>query len=176
MDHRCPDCGSPLEQTSTPGGRVLSCPACKGHLYGLSPFERMLAEGVGTRLWTASATGQAAAACPYCGAAMHRADGALMALPTGVPIGVTVCRKCQVVWVPDEAAGWVASHSSTEGQAVAAASATRPTECANCGAPYRPDDDGQCHWCHAQIAAPQPVVVLLQREPDPEPGWGLRLI
>jgi hypothetical protein len=132
----------------------------------------MLAEGIGARVWTASAAGRPAAACPYCGAAMQQADGALM----GLPIDVTVCRMCQVVWVPDEAAPWVASHSSAEGQALAAASAALPTECANCGAPYRPDEDGHCHWCHAQIAAPQPVVVLMQREPDPEPGWGLRLI
>ena len=132
----------------------------------------MLADGVGARVWTASETGSTAGACPYCGAAMHSADGD----PDGVPAGVCLCRTCQVVWVPENAAGWVTSHSSAQGQAMAAAGASLPTECANCGAPYRPDEDGRCHWCHTQIAAAQPLVVVMQAQPDPEPGWGLRLI
>ena len=167
MDHRCPDCGAALQTASTPGGRVLSCPTCRGHLYGLSPFERMLADGVGARVWTASETGASGPACPYCGAAMHGA--------AGVGADLSVCRTDQVVWVPDGAADWVAAHRPATG-APEPAVATLPAQCANCGAPYQPDEEGRCHWCHAQIAAPQPLVMVMESEAPPEPTWGLRLI
>ena len=174
MAYSCPDCASPLSVSPVNGSRVLGCPSCRGRLYGLSPFERMLAEGVGARVWTGAEDGSAAGHCPYCSAPMRRPDGDADAAP-----GLCVCRMCQEVWVPASAADWMASHtaSSSGGGAAAGAAVSAPVvpaECGNCGAPYEPDEDGKCHWCHAQIAAAQPVVVLVQ--PEPEPDWGLRLI
>jgi Zn-finger nucleic acid-binding protein len=168
MEYNCPDCSAPLDVVAANGARVLSCPSCRGRLYGLSPFERMLSEGVGARVWTGAATGAPAGPCPYCTAAMHRPDG-----DPDAPPGAAVCRACQEVWVPAGAADWMAAHGAA-GPAGVAAAATAPSECSNCGAPYRPDDDGRCHWCHSQIAAPAPVVLVMQ--PEPQPDWGLRLI
>ena len=147
------------------------CPSCSGHLYGLAPFERMLADGVGPRVWTGSAEGSTGGPCPYCSSAMHRPDG-----DADAPSGLAVCRMCQEIWVPASADGWMAAHSAagSGGAAGAArAGAAVPTECPTCGAPFQPDDDGKCHWCHAQIGAPEPVVVFV---PTPEPApSGFRL-
>jgi Zn-finger nucleic acid-binding protein len=167
MDRPCPDCRAPLEVVTAAGARTLVCPSCRGHLYGLSPFEKMLAEGVGPRLWTGSSTGVAAGPCPYCSAAMHRPAG-----DPEPPAGLAVCRTCQEVWVPAGASEWMAAHAAAPGGGPVAVPA--PSECGSCGAPYQPDEDGRCHWCHAQIAAPAPVVVMMQ--PEPQPGWGLRLV
>lgn len=170
MTYACPDCGAALSVSASSGSRVLDCPSCKGRLYGLSPFERLLAEGVGVRVWTGASEGSTAGPCPYCSAPMHHPDGDPDAAP-----GLCVCRMCQEVWVPASAGAWMAAHSAPPATGGADGGAVPvPAECANCGAPYQPDGDGKCRWCHAQIAAPQPVVMLMQ--PDPEPDWGLRLI
>ena len=168
MTYSCPDCGVPLSVSAASGSRVLDCPSCHGRLYGLSPFERLLADGVGVRVWTGAADGSPAGPCPYCSAPMRRPDG-----DPDAPPGLCVCRMCQEVWVPASAEGWMDGHAAPSA-AGAGAPRSVPTECANCGAPYQPDEDGKCRWCHAQIAAPQPVVMLMQ--PAPEPDWGLRLI
>ena len=168
MEYTCPDCSAPLAVVAAGGARTLECPSCRGRLHGLSPFERMLAEGVGARVWTGAAAGSPAGPCPYCSAVMHRPDG-----DPDAPPGAAVCRACQEVWLPAAATGWMAAHAAA-GSAGAAGAAAPPAECSNCGAPYQPDEEGRCHWCHAQIAAPQPVVVLVQ--PEPQPDWGLRLI
>ena len=166
----CPDCGAPLSVTVAGGSRVLSCPSCEGRLYGLSPFERLLADGVGVRVWTGAASGRPAGPCPYCSAPMHRPDG-----DADAAAGLAVCRTCQEVWVPASAGGWMAAHASASASGVAGAAAPAvPTQCANCGAPYQPDEDGKCHWCHAQIGAPAPLVMVVQS--PPEPDRGLRLI
>ena len=169
--YSCPDCGVPLSVTVVSGGRVLDCPSCRGRLYGLSPFERLLAEGVGMRVWTGAAEGSGAGPCPYCSAPMRRPDSDPDAGP-----GLAVCRKCQEVWVPASAASWMAGHAaaSPAGAGGSPEAPSVPRECANCGAPYQPDEDGKCHWCHAQIGAPQPLVMFMQ--PEPVPDWSLKLI
>ena len=167
MAYSCPDCGTPLTVSSVNGGRTLDCPSCHGRMYGLSPFERLLADGVGARVWTGAAEGGPAGLCPYCSGGMHRPDA-----DPDAAAGLAVCRSCQQVWVPCSASGWMSAHAAPT--AVAGAAGAVPSECTNCGAPYRPDEDGRCRWCRAQIAAPQPLVVLMQ--PEPQPEWGLRLI
>lgn len=174
MEYNCPDCSAPLTVVAANGARTLDCPSCRGRLYGLSPFERMLSEGVGVRVWTGAADGSAAGPCPYCNVPMHRPDGDPDAAP-----GIAVCRRCQEVWVPAGASEWMSAHTaagdagSGPGGSGSLASAP-PSECSSCGAPYQPDEEGRCHWCHAQIAAPQPIVFMMQ--PEPEPQFGLRLI
>ena len=150
-------------------GRTLVCPSCSGHLYGLAPFERLLADGVGARVWTGSAEGSTGGPCPYCSAAMRKPDG-----DDGAPKGISVCRTCQEIWVPASAGDWIAAHASTGSSAAAAAPAAAPAECPTCGAPFQPDDEGHCHWCHAQISAPAPVVVFMS-SPEPAPSGGFRL-
>lgn len=169
MAYSCPDCGSELTVSSAGGARTLDCPSCKGRLCGLSPFERMLADGVGARVWTGAATGGPAGPCPYCSVPMHRPDG-----DPDAPAGLAVCRTCQEVWLPATASAWLAGHASPAATGGPSAPAGPPAKCSNCGAPFRPDEDGKCHWCHTQIAAPQPVVLVLQ--PEPTPDWGLKLI
>ncbi len=168
MEYTCPDCSAPLNVAAANGARTLDCSSCRGRLYGLSPFERLLAEGVGARVWTGAADGSSAGPCPYCSVPMHRPDG-----DADPPPGVAVCRTCQEVWVPAGAADWMSAHAAA-GSAGVAGVATAPSECSSCGAPYQPDEEGRCHWCHAQIADPQPVVVFMEQAP--QAGWDLRLI
>jgi hypothetical protein len=58
------------------------------------------------------------------------------------------------------------AHSAAGAPGVATATAP-PAECSNCGAPFQPDEDGRCHWCHTQISAPQPLVLVMQPAPGP---------
>ena len=154
-------------------GRTLVCPSCSGHLYGLAPFERMLADGMGARVWTGSAEGSTGGPCPYCSAAMHKSDG-----DADAPAGLAACRTCQEIWVPASADAWMTAHAaagSADGASPApGAAAAAPTECPTCGAPYQPDGDGRCRWCHTQIGAPEPLVVFLP-QPEPAPSGGFRL-
>jgi hypothetical protein len=168
MAYSCPDCGAPLSVSAVNGSRTLDCPSCHGRLYGLSPFERLLPEGIGMRVWTGAADGTPARPCPYCTAPMRRPDG-----DPDASQEICVCRTCQEVWVPAAASAWMAAHAAPATTGTPA-SAPPPSECTNCGAPYHPDEDGCCHWCHAQIGPPQPVVMFMQ--PEPEPDFGLRLI
>jgi DNA-directed RNA polymerase subunit RPC12/RpoP len=168
MAYSCPDCGSPLSVVSDRAGRTLVCPSCQGRLYGLSPFERMLSDGVGVRVWTGAAEGSSGGPCPYCSVPMHHPDG-----DPDAPRGLGVCRTCQEIWVPEAAREWMAANGAGGPAMASAEMAAPPAECSNCGAPYQPDEDGRCHWCHAQIGAPQPVVVLMQPEPVPDLGFRL---
>ena len=147
------------------------CPSCSGHLYGLAPFEHMLADGVGPRVWTGSAEGSTGGPCPYCSGPMHKPDG-----DADAPPGLLVCRLCQEIWVPASAADWMAEHAAVgaSGDVPAAGAAAAPTECPTCGAPFQPDGDGKCHWCHTQIGAPEPTVVFVET-PEPAPAGSFRL-
>ena len=145
------------------------CPDCHGRLMGLSPFEHRLSPGVGSRVWVGAASGSPAGPCPYCSKAMRRPDG-----DPDAAAGLAVCRTCQEVWIPASAADWMTAHAGpAPGPDGGHEAAPAPTECANCGAPYQPDEEGRCKWCQAQIGAPQPVVVLMQ--PAPASNWELRL-
>ncbi|HMC40662.1 MAG TPA: hypothetical protein VKI19_13430 [Acidimicrobiales bacterium] len=167
MAHACPDCAAPLTVISSAGARTLECRSCGGRLYGLSPFERQLADGVGARLWTGAASGSPAGPCPYCSNPMHHSDG-----DPDAPAVVAVCRLCQEVWVPAAAADWLTAHRAADGSAPTVPTAP-PAECSNCGGPFQPDEGGRCHWCHAQITAPQPLLLMLQPEPAVDSGFRL---
>ena len=171
MDRSCPECGAPLQRD--PGGsHRLDCAACGGHLLGLSPFEQLLAEGVGSRLWVASKDGVPGGPCPWCSRAM---TAPVESDPAGTdwPPGLLMCHLCQQVWVPAGARPWMAAHASPTGAGLygaGAAVAPALTECPTCGAPLEPDDMGRCRYCRAQVAAPRPVVVELQPAADPLGG------
>jgi hypothetical protein len=62
------------------------------------------------------------------------------------------------VWVPLAADPWISEHSPARG-----VSPLRqlPNKCGECGAPWQPDDQGACPYCHAQLTAP----VLATLEP-----------
>ena len=131
-------------------------------MYGLSPFEHMLDEGLGAHLWVASAGGSTAGPCPYCSAPMHRPDAPVT---DAAAAGLAFCRICQEAWVPGASSGWMEEHRSGGPAGESAVRPAPPAECANCGAPYAPDDAGRCRYCHAQIGAPQPIVVVLDTPP-----------
>jgi hypothetical protein len=170
VDRLCPDCGTSLSEAAGSGnGRTLVCPSCSGHLYGLAPFERLLGEGVGPRVWTGSAEGSTGGPCPYCSAAMRKPDG-----DEDAPKGISVCRTCQEIWVPTCADAWMTAHAAAGAAPGGAPVAAAPTECPTCGGPFQPDVDGRCHWCHTQIGAPEPVVVFVP-QPEPAPSGGFRL-
>ena len=170
MDRLCPDCGSPLSVAPGTGARTLTCPSCQGRLYGLAPFERLLTDGVGARVWTGSESGSAAGPCPCCSRPMHHADA-----DDEAHSALAVCRMCQEVWVPASTADWMAAHSTGGGTGAASASAAAPppADCVNCGAPFQPDDDGKCHWCHTQIGAPEPAVVFVETPQPASSGFRL---
>lgn len=152
VEHTCPDCGAALAPVPS-ASHILACPSCGGRVYGLAPFERMLASGTGPRIWIAAASGSAGPPCPYCSSPMRRPDA-----EPGAPQGLAVCRSCEQVWVPQAATAWMAANGAGGGSVLPPPlSAT----CDNCGAPYSPDEEGRCRYCHAQIGAPAPVVVFV---------------
>jgi hypothetical protein len=132
-------------------------------LIGLSPFEKLLQDGVGARVWVASSDGEPGARCPFCSQAMRQPEA-----DAGGPAGLAVCHTCQQVWIPSSAADWInANAAHVEGAPAFAAEAMAPTECGNCGAPFQPDDLGRCRYCHAQIAAPTPIVFEVDQPAAP---------
>jgi hypothetical protein len=124
-------------------------------MMGLSPFEQLLGEGLGAHLWTSCTESNGyGGACPFCAQPM-RTPGA----DIDAPAGLVMCHTCQEVWYPAAAESWVGAHGHA-GSALPAAVAAMPAECVNCGAPYEPDENGRCPYCHVQVAAPQPIVVI----------------
>lgn len=140
-------------------GIRYECASCGGRLLGLSPFEQLLAEGVGSKLWVSASLADSAAdggACPFCAQPMHRP-----APEAGGPPGLLICHTCQQVLIPGGSDGWLAAHAAP-GAVLPAPAASHTDHCENCGAPRRPDEDGRCVYCHAQIADPAPVVVNIE--------------
>jgi hypothetical protein len=113
-------------------------------------------------MWVGSNEGPAGGPCPYCGQPMKVSAQ-----------GVAFCHLCQEVWVP---ATFAMPAPTTAAGAVPAAPVA--THCDNCGAPLEPDEMGRCKFCHAQIAAPQPIVVEIQSAPVAHPSvrTGSRLL
>jgi len=139
-------------------GVRYQCGHCGGRLLGLSPFEQLLEDGVGARLWVASNSGTEAGPCPFCDRAMHcAASGADVA-------GILMCRTCQEVWIPAGAASWLSTHSAPRA-AQPAPAAPLSDRCGTCGAPLEPDEQGRCRFCHAQLTVAEPVVVNVQETP-----------
>jgi len=134
--------------------------ACGGRMLGVSPFEHLLADGVGARLWMVSEEGPLGARCPFCGRPMHE-------VPPGAdgPAGIATCHTCEQVWVPPSVATWVGAHAAHPGPAGMGAapegSAGHPPRCEDCGAPWQPDRDGRCPFCHVQLSSPEAMVVTL---------------
>ncbi len=125
---------------------------------GLSPFEQRLEQGMGAKLWVASADGPGEGPCPFCHQPMRQ--------PAGIdaPDGLALCHTCEQVWIPADASGWIGSHAPTGAQGPAPV-ATLPERCDNCGAPLQVDPAGRCIYCHTQLLAPEPVAVNLETGP-----------
>jgi Zn-finger nucleic acid-binding protein len=165
---QCPGCGAAMSPSTNGGARLYQCPSCEGRLIGLSPFEKLLQDGVGARLWVAASGGEPGPRCPFCTQAMRQP-----AADADVPAGLAMCHTCQQVWIPASAADWINAHAAhLDGPSPFAAAATAPTECANCGAPFQPDDLGRCRYCHSQIAAPTPIVFELDQPAVPNTSFG----
>jgi Zn-finger nucleic acid-binding protein len=159
-DARCPGCGAPMTRSADHGVRY-ECGQCGGRLLGLSPFEQLLEDSVGARLWVASTSGSPAGPCPFCGQAMHHAaQGADSAA------GILMCRTCQEVWIPSDAATWLSAHAAPGAVLPAPAAAPLPDRCVTCGAPLETDEMGRCRFCHTQLTAPDPVIVNFQEAPS----------
>jgi hypothetical protein len=135
-------------------------------LIGLSPFEKLLQDGVGARVWVGSSEGEPGARCPFCTQAMRQP-----APDAEAPAGLAVCHTCQQVWMPSLAADWLNANGAHIEGAPAFTAAATPTECANCGAPYQPDDVGRCRFCHSQIAAPTPIVFEVDQPAVPSASF-----
>jgi hypothetical protein len=155
------------------------CGRCRGRMVGLSPFERLLQDGVGAAVWVASASGEPGPPCPFCSRPMRRVpaeagpDGLATYSERGAD-GLAVCRTCQEVWVPASAAGWMHEHAAPHGEEAGCrwSESVLPCECPNCGAPLQPDPLGRCRYCHAQVSAPAPIVIEPPGE-DAGPGHDL---
>lgn len=161
----CPGCGTPM-QVSSGRGVQHECADCGGHLVGLSPFEQMLQDGVGRHIWVASSDGDPGVACPFCTRPMRQP-----APESGAPAGLALCHTCQQVWIPASASSWVNANAVRNDAAPALSQPTvEPAECANCGAPFQPDELGRCLYCHAQIAAPTPIVFEVDQPTSPIGG------
>jgi hypothetical protein len=163
---RCPGCGDVMTRVTDHGVRC-ACSGCSGRLLGLRPFEQLLQEGVGARLWMASEAGEPAGVCPFCGQALRAPPAS-----AGGPDGLAMCRVCQQVWVPGPAQSWIAAHASAPADGGPVPLAVQPTRCEECGAPWQPDDMGRCRYCHVQLTAPAPVVVF-ETPPAPTPASDL---
>ena len=120
-------------------------------MQGVAPFERLLDEGVGARIYVAARQGAAAPPCPFCRHPMHGVPPG-----TDAPPGITVCHLCEQVWLPHAASEWMASHTS---RSPASTVPAHPARCDDCGAPWSPDNRGQCRFCRAQLTAPLLVPV-----------------
>jgi hypothetical protein len=145
-------------------GVRFQCP-CGGRMLGVAPFERLLDDGVGARLYVASADGDQAGPCPFCSRPMRSvpetADG---------PPGVAVCRLCEQVWLPADVESWMAAHAAHAAASTTPTLMAEPTRCEGCGAPWAPDTDGRCRYCRAQLTAPEPVVVTMGPARRPADG------
>ncbi|HUJ64007.1 MAG TPA: hypothetical protein VLX59_00605 [Acidimicrobiales bacterium] len=156
-DAPCPGCGSPLARSADHGIRY-QCTQCGGRLMGLSPFEQLLQEGVGAKLWVASEEGATTNPCPFCHQPMRQPAG------TDAPAGLALCHICQQVWIPADASSWLSSHAAA-GSTGPAPAVALPERCDNCGAPLQVDASGRCAFCHTQLMAPEPVMVNVEAAP-----------
>jgi hypothetical protein len=126
-------------------------------MLGIVPFEHLLEEGLGARLYVASREGEHAASCPFCEHPMQKAPDDLDGPP-----GLAVCHLCEQVWLPLGSADWIAEHSAQKRVgSPAAAQAPQPAQCEECGAPFAPDAEGHCPYCHAQLTKLEPVIVAM---------------
>ena len=151
----CPGCGRPMTRVAYHGVHH-QCGACGGRLIGLVPFQEELVRIDAARIWRASETGAPTGRCPFCSGAMHAPDGEV---GTG---GLAVCRRCEQVWVPKTAEPWMDAHAAPRPSDESRPRQSHAETCANCGAPFSPDEDGRCHYCRAELVDSEPVVVIFQ--------------
>ncbi len=146
------------------GGVRYACGGCRGRLVGLSPFEREH-PGDGRRLWLASEAGtDADATCPFCSGRLRTPA------VDSPPPGLAVCRRCEQVWVPADAAASLATVTPPPNgggeDAAGPAPKAHPDACPECGAPWAPDPGGRCRYCREQLTADQPVVIIERLGPS----------
>jgi Zn-finger nucleic acid-binding protein len=180
MDHTCPDCGSALNPVDAGAGHTLVCRSCRGRVVGLSPFERLVGTSTGALVWRAAADGAPGGNCPYCSRPMHRPDGGGSNGDGGLGAagaGITVCRLCREVWLPAGSSDWMDAHGAGAHSFDAGPGGGASGECDNCGAPWQPDEDGRCRFCHTQLTAPAPMVMIVNTPATPASRWdsGFRL-
>ncbi len=121
-------------------------------MLGVIPLEHLLEDGLGAHLYVASRDGESGVTCPFCRQPMRHTTTS----GGGVPTDLAFCHVCEQVWVPPDAADWLAAQ---QGGTAAPAAPAEPAECQECGAPWEPDSMGRCPYCHAQLTAPDPLIV-----------------
>ena len=160
---QCPGCGEPMARV-VDGGVHYSCTRCRGRLVGLAPFEREHPAD-GRRLWVAAEDGAPAGTCPFC------AGGLLAPDLDGTTPGIAVCRRCEQVWVPENADQRLAPVGAAPTET--AARPLHPDRCPECGAPWAPDPAGRCRYCREQLSAADQPVVIIERDGAPGVGTGI---
>jgi len=161
-DPQCPSCRTPLVRSAGASGLRFQCPSCHGVVIAIAVFRRVLSDGIGVRVWVASAgEPQSGLLCGFCGRVMR---------PTPVPDAesrlatVEVCRVCEAVWVPADQAALLPVPTSTS-----LATSAVPDRCPYCGAPYEATPDGSCPYCHRSVVPSQVVIVA---GPGDSTDWG----
>ena len=144
-----------MERVAEHGIRY-QCGSCGGRLLGLRPFEDLLEDGLGARMWIASEGGSPCGTCPFCGQTMRQPGP-----DSAAPDGIGVCHTCQQVWIASSCSAWMDSHSARREAPAAPCAAALPSSCPNCGAPLQPDELGRCRFCHTQVVASPPIEITL---------------
>jgi hypothetical protein len=165
----CPSCGTPLQRANGATGMRFQCRSCQGVAIALAVFRHVLAEGVGSHVWVASAAQPAdGRPCGFCARNMRPTD-----VPgTGDhPAKVEVCRVCDIIWVPADQAALLPMQPAVRGPGLAVPlAAAPPTRCPDCGAPYQVAADGCCPYCHRRVEVVPPVVLILSDGAGSRPG------
>jgi len=137
---------------SLANGRHETCPGCKGFAVTIWLLDELLVDGVGGAIWRASeGAGADGHPCPGCRKPMRRVTGPK-------PATLEVCRDCEVVWVDAAVQPLLPARPELAALAPLAASGglgtSAPVVCPNCGAPFDADEEGECRYCRAKVAAP----------------------
>ena len=85
----CPECGQSMTRVADHAVRYR-CPACQGQMLGLVPFEHILEDGMGARIWVASSEGAPGGPCPFCRRPMRQVPAS-----DDRPPATAVCRTCE---------------------------------------------------------------------------------
>lgn len=166
MDAACPTCHAALVARSTGPAPGQVCPSGHGCALTLPVFRSIVGPDAATAIWVAADTAPpGAATCPFCHHPLHD----VTAPPTQAGTAhVSVCRPCVAVWVPAGQDALLPAAAPAAARGAEAPAIAAPDRCEGCGAPWQPDADGACRYCHHRMNVPAQVVVLHDGAGDAE--------